>query len=462
MFYKKDKKYVKKNLKLGNLDDLVMSNPNLTDSIILTMFKNGYLSGLEDSFLDERRDNSSIPLETFLILGVAGKLNLQNALSDIPYAIRDTDLLNKLGWNELIKDDFLDKGMMSEGSIRSFIKKQDAEYFSKGYNSYVKNHVLSKLPERPVNHLLDCTIIEGHGDYSKYDEIGTTVRDGKTIHGFKLCTLRGLLPSGGGITEAISIGLVTEHDFSLSEYIINSDIFKDGDNLIQDAGFIDRNTINNLKKNGVNTYVRVKTNMDIYKEAVALACKTPIKKWKNHPTRKKQKIATVEELGNMWVYDRKNDVDLTAAVVYDEIKEKYYVFVTSDITKRAKSIINTYQLRPEIEEDYRQKKVYWNLEKFTSKKYNTVAFHIFLTALGFLFYQLFTQTKIGEKYLGKNIQTAFKIFDRDKLREVKAKDARLIIYYNGYFGIFKFIEVMDIYADVPKKTRAKIKKVVQW
>ena len=462
MFYEKDKKYVKKNLKQGSLDDLVMSNPNLTDSIILTMFKNGYLSGLEDSFLDKRRDNSSIPLETFLILGVAGKLNLQNALSYIPYAISDTDLLNKLGWNELIKDDFPDKGMMSEGSIRSFIEKHDAEYFSKGYNKYVKNHVLSKLPERPTNHLLDCTIIEGHGDYSKYDEIGTTVRDGKTTHGFKLCTLRGLLSSGGGITEAISIGLVNEHDFALSECIIKSGLFKEGDNLIQDSGFIDRNTINTLKKEGVNVYVRVKKNMDIYKEAVALACKIPVDKWKNHPTRKKQKIATVKELGNMWVHDRKNDVDLTAAVVYDEKKDKYYVFVTSDITKNAKSIINTYQLRPEIEEDYRQKKVYWNLGKFTSKKYNTIAFHIFLTALGFLFYQLFTQTKIGEKYSGKSIQTAFRIFDRDKLREIKAKDTRLIIYYNGYFGIFKFMEVMDIYADIPREIRVNIKKVVQW
>ncbi len=462
MFYQKDKKYIKKHLKQGKLDDLVISNPNLTDSIILTMFKNGYLSGLEDSFLDDRRDNRSIPLETFLILGVAGKLNLQNALSNIPYAINDTELLNKLGWGGQIKDDFLDKGIMSEGAVRSFIEKRDAEYFSKGYNNYVENHVLSKLPKRPVNHLLDCTIIEGHGDYKNYDEIGVTKRDNKVIHGFKLCTLRGLLPSGGGITEAISIGLVNEHDFSLSDCIINSSLFKDGDNLIQDAGFIDRNTINNLKKNGVNTYVRVKKNMDIYKEAVALACKTPIDKWKNHPTRKKQKIATVEELGNMWVYDKKNDVDLTAAVVYNEKKEEYYVFITSDIGKKAKSIINTYQLRPEIEEDYRQKKVYWGLEKFTSKKYNTVAFHIFLTALGFLFYQLFTQTQIGKKYLGKNIQTAFRIFEKDELREIKAKNANLIIYYNGYFGVFRFIEVMDIYADVPKKIRAKIKKVVQW
>ena len=177
MLYQKDKKYVKKNLKQGKLDDLVISNPNLTDSIILTMFKNGYLSGLEDSFLDNRRDNHSIPLETFLILGVASKLNLQNALSNIPYAINDTELLNKLGWNEVIKDDFLDKGIMSEGSIRSLIDKQDAEYFSKGYNNYVKNHVLGKLAERPVNHLLDCTIIEGHGDYKNYDEIGVTKRD---------------------------------------------------------------------------------------------------------------------------------------------------------------------------------------------------------------------------------------------------------------------------------------------
>ena len=59
----------------------------------------------------------------------------------------------------------------------------------------------------------------------------------------------------------------------LPECIIKSGLFKEGDNLIQDSGFSDRNTINTLKKEGVNVYVRVKKNMDIYKEALALACK---------------------------------------------------------------------------------------------------------------------------------------------------------------------------------------------
>ena len=49
---------------------------------------------------------------------------------------------------------------------------------------------------------------------------------------------------------------------------------------------------------------------------------------------------------------------------YDTKKEKYYVFVTTDLTVTGRQIIKTYELRPEIEEDFRQLKAFWKLSKY--------------------------------------------------------------------------------------------------
>lgn len=62
------------------------------------------------------------------------------------------------------------------------------------------------------------------------------------------------------------------------------------------------------------------------------------------------------------------DVDLCACVVHDKKDDKYYVFLTTDTNKTAKQIINTYELRPEIEEDFRQIKDFWKLEDFKSRE----------------------------------------------------------------------------------------------
>lgn len=46
------------------------------------------------------------------------------------------------------------------------------------------------------------------------------------------------------------------------------------------------------------------------------------------------------------------------------------------MSKSAREIIMTYELRPEIEEDFRQLKDFWKLVDFYSTKLNIISFHI--------------------------------------------------------------------------------------
>ncbi|WP_253205672.1 transposase [Clostridium estertheticum] len=67
--------------------------------------------------------------------------------------------------------------------------------------------------------------------------------------------------------------------------------------------------------------------------------------------------------------------------------------MTTDVEKTAKQIINTYEIRPEIEEDYRQIKDFWKLEDFKSTKYNFIVFHIIMTLIRYTYFQLYKTWK---------------------------------------------------------------------
>jgi hypothetical protein len=230
--------------------------------------------------------------------------------------------------------------------------------------------------------------------------------------------------------------------------ILNSKCLKSGDILINDRGFISMEVMNALKsQKQVDTYIPAKKNMTIYEEAVKIAISED--KWQKHPNKKRktQQIQLVKDLGTMWVGGNpKEDVDLCACVVHDTKDNEYHVFLTTDIDKTAKQIINTYELRPEIEEDFRQIKDFWKLEDFKSTKYNFITFHIVMTLIGYMYFQLYKNMEEGEKYSGKSLPVVLKNYKEDKQKSV-------LIYSGQYFGVFSFIEFIQLYAGCPAEVR---------
>jgi hypothetical protein len=132
-------------------------------------------------------------------------------------------------------------------------------------------------------------------------------------------------------------------------------------------------------------------------------------------------------------------VEINAYVVHDVKADEYFVFVTTDLEKTAKQIIGTYELRPEIEEDYRQIKDFWQIEDFKSTKYNFIAFHVVMVLIGYLFFHLYKSTEEGRKYAGKTLPVAIK-------RYVESGPKSVIICSGQYFAIFGFLEFIQLYA----------------
>lgn len=425
-------------IKNNEFDNIAMSRSNLVDDIILKMYNDGILDCLTSAIKDKRADNTVIPFNLVMSLSIAAKMKVHSSVSDIPYAITDHRVLAKLGYNLIDTDGDIKGGLMRESSLRFLLGKYTAEELFQGYNDTVQKHIMPKLDMVPDIHILDCTEVSVNLDNSNYENSAfTTNKYGDRDRGYKLSTLRGLVDDTG-VIEHIVFGPMNTHDLALSrDMLYTTDVFKPGDILIEDRGFLDRDTINYLKtKRGVDTYVPLKSNMVSYQMAVTAAQSESV--WEDHPSRDNQKVAFVTDLGPLWESDKpKEDVDFNAAVVWNLENNDYYVFITTDLSKSAKQILLTYELRPEIEEDYRQLKDCWKLEDFKSTKYNMIAFHIITVLFGYLFFQIYTATPEGEDYAHRSLPTILK-------NHQSSDFSSLIFYADDEFAILSIIELCDL------------------
>lgn len=194
--------------------------------------------------------------------------------------------------------------------------------------------------------------------------------------------------------------------------------------------------------------------MIAYEQAVLSA--KELDDWKPHPNpkRKDQVISAISGMGLYWESSNpKEDVPINCCVVWNKNEDEYFVFVTTDINTSARDIITTYELRPEIEEDYRQLKDFWKIEDFKSTKLNVILFHIVCVLFGYLFFQLYTLLPDGEQYLHKSLPIILKTYIPEVLPYV--------VLYSGYeFGVLTLFELMELYAHCSDEVRIKFKKIL--
>lgn len=453
---KQDKESVIAQVRQGKLDAASLSTSNLVDDIILSMHQHGVLDCISEHIEDKRADNTTIPFNLVWALAIAAKMKVKTSLSDVPFAITDSRALGELGYNFIDTNGGVYNGLMRESSLRFLLGKYSAFDIFPIYNHAVQRSIMPSLDLHPTIHILDCTVLEVNLDNDKYQMSGIAKnKHGQTSRGYKLATVRGLCKDSG-IIESMLLQPMERHDLKVSEPLLKgTPSLKPGHILINDKGFLSRDLLNFMKNaRGVDTYIPLKKGMDAFNFAVASAHKKDV--WYEHPNKKRphQRIAFVEGLGPHWQSDNlREDVDLNACVVHDTITDNNFVFITTDLTKNAREIVKTYELRPEIEEDYRQLKDFWKLEDFKSTKLNMIIFHIICVLFGYLFFQLYTMLPEGEKYLGKSLPVILKNYTPQTL-------AYIILYVGAFFGIFSLLEVMQIYAESGDAVRLKIGDVI--
>lgn len=446
-------------IRKGELDSVALSNSNLIDDIILEMSNSKILDCLKYNIPDLRAHNTTIPYDLIWASAVAAKMKVQTSLSDVPFAINDHRTLAKLGYTLIDTEGNLKHGFMKESSLRFLLDKYNSQMFLDGYNNTVQKGILPLLNIVPDIHILDCTDIEVNFYNSNYEGAGLTrsKRDDSPTRGYKLATLRGVVEDTG-LIEEIRFSSINTHDLALSEEMLKTtSMLKPGDILINDRGFLSRELINYLKNHRqIDTYIPLRTDMDAYDQAVYIAKQQS--NWKPHPNkkRKNQFISKVSDLGAFWRsrHYTGDDVPINACVVWDKDADIYFVFVTTDLSASAVDIIRTYELRPEIEEDYRQLKDFWKIEDFKSTKLNVILFHIICVLLGYLFFQLYTLLPEGAKYLHKSLPVILKTY----MPEIQPY---VVLYAGDEFGVLTLFELLELYAQSPDETKKKFEKILK-
>ena len=445
---RKDKEKVYQAIRSGNIDAADMTLPNLIDDIVLTMKKHGLLDMLSKVLPDKRRQNHHIPLDILLSLAVTAKLKIKTSLTDVPFAVNDAELLAELGWNVWDNERDLNEGLFSESVMRKLLLKYTSEEWVSFYNSYVYDCLMPKLDIKPNIHILDCTKIPVNLQNDNYENSSVVKIDGEAFRGYKLGVLRGVMDDSG-IAEEIVFGTQKTHNLELVRNMLKTTpCLKAYDIIINDRGFLSREILNYLKtERKVDTYIPAKGNMTIFEDAVSLAKKAG--KWQKHPNKKRkdQEIQLVTDLGPLWRSEEpEQDVPVNACVVHDKKTEEYFVFMTTDLERTARQIINTYEPRPEIEEDFRQMKDFWKLTDFKSTQYNYITYHIVMTLIGYLYFQLYKNMEEGKAFIGKSLPVVLKNYKETRPKSV-------VIYSGQYFGIFPFLEFLQLYAECTLEVR---------
>jgi Transposase DDE domain len=499
---------VEKAVQNGDIRGIDPYHEDLVETILLKMDELGLISYLSEVFEDRRGKNAHLPISVLLALYIAARMKGKTSLTDVPFAITDSELLTKLGWDRW-RPKQAEKGLMTSGALRYLIFTYESEEIIEFFNRYMQEGVKKILAASSVSsdlHILDCVKLDVLLENDNYENSAVAKEPGGTLRrGYKMATLRGILPDAG-IVEEVQIGPMKVHDLELSrEMIKNSPALKEGDSLICDRGFVSRELINHLKtERKVDIYMPVKANMDIFKEAVQLAQLEG--KWEDHPNEKRttQQIQQVFELGNNWRSNRpEEDISLQACVVWERAiqpkeqpipndpnkaevtpdtkenspqdlektptqepqnmgtkgsketetvqKDQYYVFITTNLSQSAKQIIKTYELRPEIEEDFRQLKDFWGIEGFKSTNYIMIVFYIIMTLMGYNFFQLYKNQEEGEPLSHKSLPI---VLERPTTSISFPK--QIVIYTKRFFGKLSFIGLCELYA----KCTAEVRKLL--
>jgi hypothetical protein len=234
---------------------------------------------------------------------------------------------------------------------------------------------------------------------------------------------------------------------------------KPGDMLIVDRGYIDGKTISRLKKKRkVDVTIPLRSDMKAYEDSLVTAYAPNTGSWEEHPTRENQEIKRIERVDWMW---DECSVPMDGCVVR-ELKEgkdgsggkddyEHWVFTTTRLDLTGKRMIQTYELRSEIEEDHRQwKHGLWDMGKFTSTNLVQIVYHVICVLLSYNLCEIYSNTQSGQKFADKTLR---------QLRRQQARnhDVAMVVYAGAYFAVFNAKYLIWLLLDAPKDVQERLK-----
>lgn len=462
-------------LRLGEIERMELAVEQITDEFMIFGIRSGLIDELSSSFPDPRKE-CEITVKQILCAGIAGHFQDMYAISQSPYALHSPNLLAELGLSVKVLSE--GEGISRRGTkdnapfngdvIRKMMYDIPPTELIDWYNLYVGRAYLNQTNYQPSIHILDCTELEVNIENENYEGSGIVKgkkKDSKDKmveklkRGYKLGSLRSLLDDGGIIT-GIAFGAIQVHDLTLcKELLMKTPRLNPGDMVIEDRGFLDGKTITELKKKrNVDVTIPLRSDMLAYEDSLVTAYHPDSDKWEKHPTREKQEIKRIEHVDYMW--DECN-VPLIGCVVRELKKGKdgsggrgdyeHWVFVTTRLSLSGKQIIQTYELRPEIEEDHRQwKDGPWDMSKFTSTSMVQIVYHVICVLLSYNLMKLYSNTQSGQVYAQQTLRQM-------RREQMRSHEVAMVVYTCDSYAVFTVNYLIWLLLGLPKEIQERLK-----
>jgi hypothetical protein len=469
---------VLKRLRDGYIEYLGGATDQFTDLHALYALRSGLIDACAAAFPDPRWD-PQIPLRVLLTAALAGALAGEYALSQTGAALHSPAVLSELGYNvawltpgeglsrrgteeeALFHYDTLRKLLLLIAAADRAEARTPGESLIRWWNETVGPALLRGAGGGTGAWILDCTKLVVNLESTRYEGSEVTKdEDGHLFRGYKLALLSSLIDEGRVIVEVNWEG-ARAADLTVARPLLTPAMpLSAGETLLHDRGLNDGATISCLKRDlGVDVVFGLKKDYLSYRYAVGRAAAYPTWRWEPHPSRPKQEITLVKEIGegNLW---EELTVPINGCVVRERDERepdgfKYWVFGATNLALTARGIIRSYEARSECEEDHRQMKgPQWELDEFYSTKQVEILFHVLMVLFAYNLCQVYGQTQAGQRFAGKTKRARQRELRRDGTR-------RLVVIAGPYYAVLEELDVADVLLDVEGAPKERLRGVVR-
>ena len=459
---KHDQQATLESLKNGEIKDLRVSQKAPVDSIVNFGLNEGLIQEGLETFPDPRK-TYDIPIDVLLLPQIIQRLNNEHSLVSAPYMLNSAELMVKLGYNaEVISEGFNNKNTYPRETpfhgetLKHVLLSLNAEVIIKWFNDSWGPLLAKFSPGRTRQYLMDGMKIHIPSHLSeKFQDSGMVKNSkGEYKYGYKVVWIYEIIDRKG-VIRGLNFGPINTHDLELGKELVEDFNFEKNSVLTMDRGFFDGEWISCLKnERGIDVCIPLKKNTFLSELAVWNTLHEG--NWKDHPTRKGQFIRelSLDELewdhcpvfksGVLVEYKKKN-------------KEKDHILVADTRGGISSEVIlETYDLRSEIEEAHRQMKVFQGIEKLPSKKYIQVVFRVVMGLIGYNLFNLFLNSQGCSSFKDYTL----KLF-RQKRRSIQEeKNPEMIIYTEKTFATIKMLDFLQLILGLKKNIQKKIQSLL--
>lgn len=446
-------------LSQGEVEDVRISQKMPVDKIVAFGLKEQFLQKGLRCFPDPRKQ-FEVPIDVILLSQILQRLNNEHSLLLAPYMLNSAELITKLGYNvSHLQEGFNDraiykrKGAFHGETLKHILMECRAPALLGWFNQDWLPIWRENSPGRTRQYILDGTDLEIPAKHVRFYEGAGTRRvehnDGTstTTHGYKVVWIAEIIDHKS-IIVAISVGPIQTHDIELARSLLERFEFEPNSSIICDRGFIDGAWITLMKqKREVDFFIPLKKNMDVTRAAIVYADNHGL--WKDHPTRAHQQVADIATPHLFWAECPALAHGVLARWIRRDGQLEQVLFVTTQEGHDGKSILATYDQRPEIEEHHRQLKLFHGIETLPSKKYSNVVFRILMGVLGYNLMNLFLNSEGCQTFEEFSLKTL-------RQKRVEEKNPEVIIYAGDGFAVLRQNQFLPMILELKREPRKKL------